>query len=136
MPNKYPEKKGWDVPKQKYKVTNWPEYNVCLRRRGEIYVWLSEEAISLWYEKDMVYDRTGGAPRYYSDFAIRTGLWNYSRHSNYFFDWLTWVGFTLFGLQSRLPWNNFTHAFICHIYPNYQAYHGARFSAIKGTKIH
>ena len=29
------------------------------------------------------------------------GLWNYSRHPNYFFDWLTWVGFTLFGLQSN-----------------------------------
>ena len=30
MPNKYPEKKGWDVPKQQYKVTNWPEYNAAL----------------------------------------------------------------------------------------------------------
>ena len=29
------------------------------------------------------------------------GLWNYSRHPNYFFDWLTWSGFTLFGLQSN-----------------------------------
>lgn len=28
------------------------------------------------------------------------GLWNYSRHPNYFFDWLTWFGFTLFALQS------------------------------------
>lgn len=29
------------------------------------------------------------------------GLWYYSRHPNYFFDWLTWVGFTLFALQSQ-----------------------------------
>lgn len=28
------------------------------------------------------------------------GLWNYSRHPNYFFDWLTWFGFALFALQS------------------------------------
>lgn len=28
------------------------------------------------------------------------GLWHYSRHPNYFFDWLTWLGFTLFALQS------------------------------------
>lgn len=28
------------------------------------------------------------------------GLWQYSRHPNYFFDWLTWLGFTLFALQS------------------------------------
>jgi steroid 5-alpha reductase family enzyme len=29
------------------------------------------------------------------------GLWRYSRHPNYFFDWLTWLGFTLFALQSN-----------------------------------
>jgi len=36
MPNKYPVKKGWDVPKQKYKVTNWPDYNAALCQRGEM----------------------------------------------------------------------------------------------------
>jgi hypothetical protein len=71
MPNKYPEKKGWNVPKQKYKLSNWPEYNESLRRRGSIDVWLSEAAISQWYEADRVYDGTG-APKCYSDFAIRT----------------------------------------------------------------
>lgn len=29
------------------------------------------------------------------------GLWSYSRHPNYFFDWLTWLGFTLFAIQSH-----------------------------------
>lgn len=28
------------------------------------------------------------------------GLWYYSRHPNYFFDWLTWCGFALFALPS------------------------------------
>jgi steroid 5-alpha reductase family enzyme len=29
------------------------------------------------------------------------GLWNYSRHPNYFFDWLTWLGFGIFAFQSN-----------------------------------
>lgn len=33
--------------------------------------------------------------------VCNTGLWNYSRHPNYFFDWLTWFGFTLFALQAH-----------------------------------
>ncbi|KTD05379.1 DUF1295 domain-containing protein [Fluoribacter gormanii] len=30
------------------------------------------------------------------------GLWNYSRHPNYFFDWLSWMGFALFAIQSNI----------------------------------
>lgn len=30
------------------------------------------------------------------------GLWRYSRHPNYFFEWLIWVSYFLFGLAS--PW--------------------------------
>ena len=71
MPNKYPEKKGWDVPKQKYKVSNWAEYNESLRLRGDITVWLSDDAIGNWYEKDRVYDGTG-TPLLFSNFAIIT----------------------------------------------------------------
>ena len=71
MPNKYPLKKGWNVPKQKYKLTNWAEYNAALCRRGEIDVWLSEEAIAQWYEANRIYDGTGSTKRY-TDFAIRT----------------------------------------------------------------
>ena len=55
MPNKYPQKKGWNVPKQKYKLTNWSEYNEALRRRGDITVWLSEEVLSRWIEPERIY---------------------------------------------------------------------------------
>jgi len=29
------------------------------------------------------------------------GLWNYTRHPNYFFDWLTWCGFMVFALRTE-----------------------------------
>jgi steroid 5-alpha reductase family enzyme len=34
--------------------------------------------------------------------VCRAGLWNYSRHPNYFFEWLVWVAFYLFALGSPL----------------------------------
>jgi hypothetical protein len=71
MPNKYPQKKGWNVPKQKYKLTNWSEYHEALRRRGDMTVWLSKEAIMKWIEPDRMYNGTG-TPRLYTDFSIIT----------------------------------------------------------------
>ena len=69
MPNKYVEKKNWKVKKQRYKVSNWSAYTEALRQRGAIDVWLSEDAIVNWTEKDQQRDGTG-TPRHYTDFAI------------------------------------------------------------------
>ena len=33
-----------------------------------------------------------------------TGLWRYSRHPNYFFEWLIWVAYALFALASPWGW--------------------------------
>jgi steroid 5-alpha reductase family enzyme len=33
-----------------------------------------------------------------------TGLWRYSRHPNYFFEWLVWVGFALASLGTPYGW--------------------------------
>jgi steroid 5-alpha reductase family enzyme len=33
-----------------------------------------------------------------------TGLWRYSRHPNYFFEWLIWVAYFVFALASPLGW--------------------------------
>jgi steroid 5-alpha reductase family enzyme len=36
--------------------------------------------------------------------TCRSGLWRYSRHPNYFFEWLVWVAFWLFALASPWGW--------------------------------
>ena len=71
MPNKYPNKKGWTIPKQKYKVSHWREYNNALRNRANIEIWISDDIIHSWYEKDRVYDGKG-APKKFTDLAIIT----------------------------------------------------------------
>jgi len=69
MPNKYAQNKGWHVPKQHYKISNWSEYNNALRHRGNIEIWINDVAIKSWYEHDRVYSGAG-APKLFSDFAI------------------------------------------------------------------
>lgn len=34
-----------DMPRQKYQVLNWPEYNNALKNRGNITLYFSDEAI-------------------------------------------------------------------------------------------
>ena len=55
----------------KYKVTNWPDYNAALRRRGDITIWFAEEAIDQWHPI-----KTGarGRPMGYANHAIETAL--------------------------------------------------------------
>ena len=36
--------------------------------------------------------------------VCRIGLWRYSRHPNYFFEWLIWVSFFVFALASPWGW--------------------------------
>ena len=69
MPTKHPKKKGWNVRKQKYKVSNWHDYNNALRNRGKIELWIASDIADAWYEKDRVYNGTG-TPKKFSDFSI------------------------------------------------------------------
>ena len=57
--------------KTKYRITNWAEYDEALVKRGDITLWISEDAIEAWTPA-----RSGkrGAPRKYSDMAIETAL--------------------------------------------------------------
>lgn len=36
--------------------------------------------------------------------TCQAGLWRYSRHPNYFFEWLIWMGFALFAVTSPGGW--------------------------------
>ncbi|MGI9353608.1 MAG: DUF1295 domain-containing protein, partial [Rhizobiaceae bacterium] len=37
--------------------------------------------------------------------VCNTGLWSWSRHPNYFFEWLVWVAFALFAINIAGDWN-------------------------------
>ena len=55
----------------KFKVTNWPDYEVGLRRCGSLTLWLTPEALAGW--QALRRTTRGGQPRY-SDLAIETVL--------------------------------------------------------------
>ncbi|MFT5286540.1 MAG: hypothetical protein ACI8TQ_002709 [Planctomycetota bacterium] len=57
--------------KTKYRVTNWNQYDKALVRRGDITLWISEDAIDAWTPKA---SGKRGAPQRYSDLAIETAL--------------------------------------------------------------
>ena len=46
---KYPKRKQYKYAKCRYRVRNWPQYEAGLRRRGDVTVWFSEDAIEAWH---------------------------------------------------------------------------------------
>ena len=71
MPYKFNESRRHKIPKARYRVTNWPEYDAALVRRGSVTVWFTDDAVAAWHAP-----ATGerGAPPIYSAIAIETGL--------------------------------------------------------------
>jgi hypothetical protein len=70
MPHKANEARRHKIPRARYRVTNWPEYDGALQRRGSLTVWVTPEALAAWHPPG-----TGrrGRSRTYSDLAIETG---------------------------------------------------------------
>jgi hypothetical protein len=71
MPYKFNETRRHKIPKSRYRVTNWREYDAALVRRGSLTVWVTQEAIAAWHAPAS--RKRGGQP-VYSDIAIETGL--------------------------------------------------------------
>ena len=71
MPHKFNADRRDKIPKQKHRVTNWAEYNEGLGRRGDLTVWISDEALGMWSAARRT--KRGGQPRY-SDLAIELCL--------------------------------------------------------------
>ena len=71
MPHKFNADRRDKIPKQKHRVTNWSEYNEGLRRRGDLTVWISEDALGLWSAPRRT---TRGGQQRYSDLAIELCL--------------------------------------------------------------
>src|SRR6478609_6579442 len=70
MPYKANEARRHKIPRARYRVTNWPEYDRALQQRGSLTVWVTPEALAAWHPP-----KTGrrGRSCTYSDIAIETG---------------------------------------------------------------
>jgi hypothetical protein len=71
MPFKANAARRHRIPKQRYRVTNWAEYDASLRQRGSLTVWLTTEAIAAWRAEPRT---TRGGQPHYSALAIQTAL--------------------------------------------------------------
>jgi hypothetical protein len=49
MPYKFNESHRRKIPKVRYQVTNWREYDAALVRSGSLTVWVTEEAVAAWH---------------------------------------------------------------------------------------
>ena len=68
---KYPKRNQYEHAKSQYRIRNWPEYEAGLQKRGNLTVWLSDEALDAWHETP---SGKPGGQRIYSDVAIEAAL--------------------------------------------------------------
>src|SRR3954451_21494669 len=71
MPHKYNTERRHRIPRTRYKVTNWRDYEAGLRQRGSLTIWFTEEAVAAWRAAPRT---TPGGQARYSDLAVETML--------------------------------------------------------------
>jgi DDE domain len=81
MPFKFHRNGRHHIPRQKFRVTNWRDYEAALRSRGSLTIWFTAKAVADWRAQPRA---TPGGQRHYSDLAIETptyvkikGRWTY-----------------------------------------------------------
>ena len=68
---KYPKRSQYKYAKSRYRVRNWAEYEAGLQNRGDLTVWLPDDALDSW--RAPASGRPGGQ-RTYANVAIETAL--------------------------------------------------------------
>ena len=48
--------------------------------------------------------------------VCRNGLWQYSRHPNYFFEWLQWIAFVIFSYGAEDAWLSLVGPFFMYVF--------------------
>ena len=67
----YPKRSQYKYAKTPYRMRNWAEYEAALRRRGEVTLWFSEDAIKCWRAPG---SGKPGGQLVYANVAIETAL--------------------------------------------------------------
>ena len=49
MSHNYPRRSQYKYTKKPYLSPNWRDYEMMLRKRGELTLWFSEEAVNTWH---------------------------------------------------------------------------------------
>src|SRR6195952_3618629 len=68
MPHKHNADRRHHIPKMAFKVRNWPEYEMGLRRRGSLTLWIEDGVLECW----QTCGPSGQA--WYSDAAVQASL--------------------------------------------------------------
>jgi len=71
MPSKHNAPRRRHIPKMKFRVENWAEYDEGLRRRGSLTLWLTPEVMDGW---QAVRRTTPGGQSVYSELAIEASM--------------------------------------------------------------